>query len=78
MRIYCHHQHNKWAKYSPFFQKVMNENYNEATGYPPIELEKDQKPERFWKNFIQKPENQYLPIPMSQELEIRDGLKRCV
>ena len=68
MRIYCHDQHYKWAEYLPFFEKSINENYSEATGYPPIEPAEGQKPTRFWKNFISKPENQNLPIPTSQKL----------
>ena len=63
MSIYCPDQHNKWVEYLPFFEKSINENYSEATGYPPIELGEGQKPTRFWKNFVSKPENQNLPIP---------------
>ena len=33
MHIYCHDQHNKWAEYLSFFEKSINENYSEATGY---------------------------------------------
>ena len=74
--LYCHDQQNKWAEFLPLFEKAINENYNEATGYALIELEKGQKPAIFWKNFICKPENQNLPIPKRQKLDnVRNRIK---
>ena len=55
LRIYCHDQHNKWAEYLSFLEKAINENYNEATGYTPMELEEDKKPNRIWIKYINKP-----------------------
>ena len=69
LRIYCHNQHNKWAEYLPFFEKAINENYSEATSYTPIELEEDRMPTRFWKNYINKPTNFNVPVPLSVKVE---------
>lgn len=69
VRIYCHNQHNKWAEYLPFFESAINNNYSEATGYPPIELESNVKPTRFWTKYVKKPENQNVPMPHANKLE---------
>lgn len=69
LRIYCHNQHNMWAEYIPFFEQALNENYNETTSYTPTELETGRKPVRFWKDYIQKPENANMQIPLEMKLE---------
>ena len=43
-------------RYLPFLEKAINENYSEATGYTPMELEEDKKPTRFWTKYLNKPD----------------------
>ena len=46
----------------------INKSYSEATGYTPIELEEDKKPNRFWTKYIHKPNNQNVPVPISVKI----------
>ena len=62
-------QQHKWAEYLPFLEKDINENYSEATGYTPIELVEDKKPNRFWTKYIHKPNNQNVPVPISVKID---------
>ena len=73
-------RHNKWAEYLPFLEKAANENYSEATGYTPMELEEDKKPTRFWTKYINKPNKQNVPISVkigyARQRIIETGNKR--
>ena len=67
--IYCNEQHNRWAEYISFFEQAINATYSEATGYTPVELETNKKPNRFWSKNIDKPPNQNLQIPVSHKYD---------
>lgn len=69
LHIYCHNQHNEWVEYLSFFEQAINNNYNEATGYTPIELEQGHQPYRFRKRYNHKPDNQNVSIPLNIKIE---------
>ena len=76
LRIYGHKQHNRRAEYLSFFDKAINENYSEATSYTPIEIEEDCQCNRFWRKYVQKPDNQNVPVPLS--IKIANAKRRII
>lgn len=52
LRTYCQNKHTKWIECLELVNTYLNQHYNEATGYTPVELFLQQKPIRFWSEIV--------------------------
>lgn len=73
-RTYCHLEHSKWPEYLEFFEYVINNCYNDTTGYTPCELHTDTITSRPWSKYVNKIPTQNMEV--SKEIKQKVAQKR--
>ena len=51
-RVMVQHKHTAWPSYIEIIQNIINEVYQETTGFTPMEIQLGKKPTRFWQKYI--------------------------
>ena len=64
-------KHTEWAKYINFIEDCFNNTVHEITSFTPLELQKNEKSERFWDKYVDK------FISTNEKLDHKEKVKIC-